>query len=604
MNKRIRDVIAAALPKGAVFEVSVPPRAELGHYSTNAAMRLSKTIANRQQAIVKGSAASAKASASQRKLQASIEVAKTLAKKIERAAPKGFFSKVEAVEPGFVNFWVADGAIKKELTRMAKEGVAFAPPSLKALGGHREASANRSKTVIVEYSQPNIAKKMHVGHLRTTVLGDALANTYEALGYNVIRWNYLGDWGTQFGKLIAAYKMWGDKKKIQEDPIQNLLDLYVRFHDELKYRPELEDMGREEFKKLEEGDKENLALWKWFKEESLKEFEKIYKILGVKFDVWIGESYFEPQLKPLVEELQEAGIATVSGGALIVDLAKYDLPPALVQKSDGTSLYLTRDIANLRYRLETYHPAKILYVVGNEQTLHFAQLFCVAHMMGLAKGIELAHVKYGLVLAEEGKKFATREGRVVFLEEVIEKAVRLAYEVVQKKNPKLAQSSKKKIANTVALGALKYTNLRENRHSDIRFDWQKMLDFSGDSGPYLQYTYARLRSILRKAQFPISNFQFPKNAKYLESEQELAIVRRMIEFPDAVKTAAETYATNYLCNYLYELAVAANKFYESTPILKDENAKRRYARLLLVKTVAGVLKEGLGLLGIGALEKI
>jgi arginyl-tRNA synthetase len=588
----------------------------MGHYSTNAALRLV-----REQSAVRSAQLAGKQ-------KAPIEIAKELVKKIEKAAPKEFFSKIEAVPPGFINFWISDGTIKKELAAIVKN---------EAFG---TSHASKGKTVIVEYSQPNIAKKMHVGHLRTTVIGDALANMHEALGYKVIRWNYLGDWGTQFGKLIAAYRMWGPpavrahqpdslreseragakragtKERIGQDFIQTLLDLYIRFHDELKYRPELEEMGRAEFKKLEEGDKENRALWKWFKDESLKEFKRIYKMLGITFDVWIGESFFEPQMVPLIEELVEKGIATVSGDALIVNLEKYNLPSALVQKSDGTSLYLTRDIANIRYRLQEYKPAKILYVVGNEQTLHFEQLFRVAEIMDLGKSVELVHVKYGLVLAEEGKKFATREGRVIFLEEVIEKAVRLAYEVVEKKSQrsdaptggrssdfrrKVGTSEKKKIANTVAIGALKYTNLRENRHSDIRFDWGKMLDFAGDSGPYLQYTFARLMSVVRKAG---DRSEVRGESMYLEAEDELGIVRKMIEFPDAVTVAAETYAPNHLCNYLYELAVAANKFYESTPILSDENKNRRNARLLLVTTVADVLEKGLGLLGIDVLEKI
>ena len=399
MKERIIALLRQTLPQEAALDVEIPPRAELGHYSVNVAMKLAKT-----------------------EKKPPLEVAKELAKKIEEVAPKGLFSKIEAVPPGFVNFWISDEAIKSELSRLTKDGVAFA-----------EASANHSKTVIVEYSQPNIAKKMHVGHLRTTVMGDALANMYDALGYKVIRWNYLGDWGTQFGKLIAAYKAWGNKEAVEKDPIQTLLDLYVRFHEEVKSHPELENAGRAEFKKLEDGDAENRKLWEWFREVSLQEFKRIYELLGVKFDVWIGESFFEPQMKPLVQELLDSKIAKESEGAVVVpfDMAQgkpleRPLSPGMVRKSDGASTYLTRDIANIRYRVGEHHPAKIVYVVGNEQSLHFEQLFRVAELMGLAKDVELMHVKYGLVLAEEGKKFATREGRAVFLEEVIQKAVKLA----------------------------------------------------------------------------------------------------------------------------------------------------------------------------------
>ncbi|MEY4731846.1 MAG: hypothetical protein RL681_792, partial [Candidatus Parcubacteria bacterium] len=420
-----------------------------------------------------------------------------------------------------------------------------------------------------------------------------------ALGYHVIRWNYLGDWGTQFGKLIAAYKLWGKKEDIEREPIQAMLDLYVRFHDEVKSKPELEERGRAEFKKLEDGDTENRALWQWFKDESLTEFAKTLEKLGVEFDVDIGESFYEAKLADTVKRLVDRGIAKPSEGAIIVPLDEFRLPPALIQKSDGGSLYHTRDIANIEYRVAEYHPVKILYVVGNEQALHFEQLFKIAELAGLGKGVEFTHVKFGLVFAEKGQKFSTRSGNIVRLEEVLTKAQQLAWAIVEQKNPELSEGEKATIAETVALGALKYTNLCENRNSDVIFDWDKMLDFSGDSGPYLQYTYARLMSILRKAGTVPAG-----DAKYVESEVELALVRKMAELPDAVQIAAETYAINHLTNYLYELAVAANKFYETTPILKDENENRRNARLLLVSTVAEFLKRGLGLLGIKTLEKI
>jgi arginyl-tRNA synthetase len=574
MKDSIIELLGKVLPAGTEVVVEIPPRAELGHYSTSVAMRLAKS----KEQSAKG--------------KESLEVAKEIAQKVAEAAPQGLFSKIEAVPPGFVNFWVSDEAVKNELANIAKTGPSFG-----------NATVSNGKTIIVEYSQPNIAKKMHVGHLRTTVMGDALANMYDALGYRVIRWNYLGDWGTQFGKLIAAYKKWGNKGEVEKDPIQKLLDLYIKFHEEAKTHSELEDAGREEFKKLEDGDAENRKLWEWFREVSLQEFKRIYELLGVKFDVWIGESFFEPQMKPLVQELLDSHIAKESEGAVVIPLEQFSLSPGMVRKSDGASTYLTRDIANIRYRVSEHHPTKIVYVVGNEQSLHFEQLFRAAELMGLAKGVELMHVKYGLVLAEEGKKFATREGRAVFLEEVIQKAVTLAREVVEQKNKELSGAEKDEVAQTVALGALKYTNLKENRHSDIRFDWKRMLDFSGDSGPYLQYTFARLRSILAKVAVG-SGMWTEADPKYLETEDELAVVRKMMEFPDAVKIAAETYATNHLCAYLYELADIANHHYESTPILKDENENRRNARLLLIATVADVLKRGLGLLGIKTLDKI
>jgi arginyl-tRNA synthetase len=323
-------------------------------------------------------------------------------------------------------------------------------------------------------------------------------------------------------------------------------------------------------------------------------------MLGVRFNVEIGESFFERELAPLVLELTRKKIATESQGALVIPLDKKGLPPALIRKSDGTSLYLTREIANLKYRLKKYKPAKILYVVGNEQSLHFEQLFAVAEILGLAQKAELAHVKYGLVLDEGGRKFSTREGRIVSAGEVLEKAVRLARETVEKKNPGLSAREKARIAQAVGVGAAKYVNLKENRNSTVVFDWKKMLDFSGDSAPYLQYTHARLKSILRKAGTKRDRPQINR----LEEEGGLALIRKMAEFPEAVKSAAVANAPNAIAVYLYELANAINSYYESTPILKDEDKERKEARLALIAAASGIVKTGLGLLGISAPEKI
>jgi arginyl-tRNA synthetase len=445
---------------------------------------------------------------------------------------------------------------------------------------------------------------MHVGHLRSTIIGDALANIYESLGYKVTRWNYLGDWGTQFGKLIAAYKLWGDKKEVEKRPIKTLEELYVRFHEEMKTKPELESAGREEFQKLEGGDKENRKLWEWFKKESLKEFGKIYETLGVRFDVEIGESAYEEDLPPTVAELKKRGIAEAGeGGSIIVKLDKYGLPPALVQKSDGVSLYLTRDIASLKRRIAKYKPEKILYVVANQQTLHFQQLFAIAKMLGLG-GVEFEHVKFGMVLGEDKKKLSTREGKVILLEEVIERAVGLARETVEKKSAErkapLSEKEKGEIAKTVALGALKYQDLKEHRNSDIIFDWQKMLDFSGNSGPYLQYTYTRLVNIKKKA----GRVGAEPDFNLLTEKIEDSMIKRLLDFPDVVKRVGETNLPNHLALYLYELANLASQFYETVPVLKDKNSPRLAARLALVETTAAILKTGLGLLGIEVLEKI
>ncbi len=569
MTKEIANLLKKIFDADAPIDISVPDEELFGHYSTNFALREAKG-----------------------KGVPPLELAREYAAQIAVAAPAGLFQKVEAAAPGFINFWLSDATIHREFAHIAAD---------KKYGA---GNIGKGKTVIVEYSQPNIAKKMHVGHMRTTIIGAALANILEASGYRVVRWNYLGDWGTQFGKLIAAYKMWGSKADVEKDPIEELQKLYVRFHAEMKTDPTLEKRGQEEFKKLEDGDRENRRLWEWFKKESLKEFKKMYRTLDVDFDVWIGEAFFEREMKATVKELMDAHIAERSEGAVVVKLDDVGLPPALIQKTDGASLYLTRDIANLRYRLKKYRPAKILYVVGNEQALAFEQLFAVAKKLGW-NSVELKHIKYGLVLGERGKKLSTREGTAEILEDLLNDSIVKAREVIEVKNPVLSPDEKTEIAFTVAMGALKYNDLKENRTTDIIFNWEKMLDFSGDSAPYLQYTYARLKSIVRKSKVRESKLKpTAVDIGTLARTVELALMRKLFEFPDIVERSGELYSTSTLATYLYKLAVSANKFYETTPILKDDDAARRAARLLLIATTARVLQNGLGLLGIKTLEKI
>jgi len=562
MRKKLESIIKKAISHAA--ELSVPENEQFGHYSTNAAMRLAKI-----------------------KKENPMDLAAELAAKIEKSAPKNFFERIEIAAPGFINFWISKEILRGELLLISKNKERYGRNDI-----------GKKRKIIIDYSSPNIAKPMHVGHLRSTIIGDALANIYEFAGFKVIRWNYIGDWGTQFGKLIAAYKRWGNKAQLEKSPIAELLSLYVRFHKEETANPIFANEGREEFMKLESGDSKNKKLWSWFRQESMKEFKKIYAMLGIKFDIALGEAFLEPYLKPLIDRLYKKKIARESEGALIVPLEEKGLPPALIQKSDESSLYLTRDIAGLEYRLKKYKPAKIIYVVSNEQTLHFSQFFAVAEKMGLKKPV-LAHVKFGFVLGDKGKKLSTRSGEAVRLEELLEKSIDLARKIVEKKNPKLKAKDKEKIATDVGLGAVKYNDLKENRLSDISFDWDKMLDFSGDSGPYLQYTYARLKSILRK-----SRISKKADFKLLDSETELSLVRKMAEFPETVRRSAENLTTNNIAKYLYELANLANKFYESTPIIIDKNIACRNARLVLIGSVTSVMKNGLGLLGIKAPEKI
>lgn len=563
-KEKIQKLIEKQLPPKIGAEVSSVENPVFGHYSTNVAMRLAKDLGKNPR-----------------------EVALEIAQKIEKAFPKNLFAKVEVAGPGFINFFLSPKTLQKELSGIYKNRKDYGKINL-----------GKGKKIIVEYSQPNIAKKMHVGHLRSTIIGDALANIFEECGYKVIRWNYLGDWGTQFGKLIYAYKKWGSKAAVKKDPINELLKLYVHFHDQVKTDITLEDKGREEFKKLEDGDRENRALWKWFREASLKEFKKVYKTLGIGFDVWIGESAYEKQMAPIISELKKKGLAKESEGALVVDLNAENLPVALVAKSDGASLYLTRDLASVRERNKKYKPQQIIYVVANEQTLHFEQMFAVAKKIGVG-GVTLRHAKFGLVLGEDRKKLSTREGRAIQLEELINKILVLAEEAIDKKSSGLSAAKKKKIASAVGIGALKYNDLKENRNSDIVFDWERMLDFSGNSAPYLQYTRARLNRIIKKA-----GKIYEVDFKVLNGEQELNLIKKLLEFPEEIKKSAETLYTNNLATYIFSLAVLANKFYESTPILKEENKAKKVAYLALIACVSEVIKKGLNLLGIESPDEI
>ncbi|MBI2013115.1 MAG: arginine--tRNA ligase [Candidatus Colwellbacteria bacterium] len=567
MLERIRGLIREAMEEfsaggGPAFGWEVLPAesAVRGHFSTNAAFVLA-TLRQTQGGRL-----------------SPLKAAEELKKYLEEKGAD-FFSEIEVAEPGFLNFWIKPEAARKEFERIVEP---------------RKIAAQSRGKVIVEYSQPNIAKPMHVGHLRSTIIGDALANILEFAGYEVIRWNYLGDWGTQFGNVIAAYKLWGDKKEVERAPVEVLAGLYARFHEEMKEDPSLELRGQEEFRKLETGDKENRELWEWFREESIKELNKIYKLLDVKFDEWIGESFYEKKLPSLIELLLKKGIAKESEGAVIVPLE--NLPPALIRKSDEGTLYLTRDIANLEYRLKEYKADSILYVVDNGQSLHFQQLFAIAEILGL-KG-DFAHIKFGLVLGEDLKKLSTRAGRHIALLEVINEAVERARKVLEEKEADMTDKEKEEVARVVGIGALKYNDLSQSRMADITFDWDKMLSLQGNSAPYLQYTYARLKSILRKAE-NIPAFE----AEAIEKEADLRLILKLAFFPEVIEEVSKNYLPHQLANYLYDLARTINDYYEKEPILKAEESLRG-ARLNLVNSAAETMKTGLGLLGIKVPERM
>jgi len=514
-----------------------------------------------------------------------LHLAELISQEIQNKQSK-WIEKIIVAPPGHLNFFLKSSAFQKELKNL------IIPPVFVKKKGSQ-------KTVIVEYSSPNIAKPMHVGHLRSTIIGETLANLYDFCGYKVIRWNYLGDWGTQFGKLITAYKLWGNKTEVEKNSIPTLLALYQKFHQEAKANPDLEQLAQREFKKLEQGDKENRKLWSWFKKESLKDFRKIYKLLRVKFDVIEGESDLEKSFLPLIEDFKKRGLIQKSEGALIINLDKFKLPPALIQKSDEATLYLTRDLATLIFRIKKYHPEKILYVVGNEQDLHFKQLFALAEILGLTSKTEVEHIKFGLILDENKKKFSTREGELITLQEVIEKALKKALTIIKEKHPSWPLQKQKQLAKNIALAALKFNSLKSFRAADIIFNWEQMLDFKGDTSVYLQYTYARLHKILLKAK-KIGAF----DEKLLNQDLEINLIKQLLDFPSNIQKSALEYAPHLLAIYLLSLTDLANNYYEKVPVLKEENQKRRSAQLMLIKAVILTLKRGLAILGIETLEEI
>ncbi len=457
-----------------------------------------------------------------------------------------------------------------------------------------EKEEGRGKTVIIDFSSPNIAKPFGFGHLRSTVIGNTLANIYEALGYQVVRINHLGDWGTQFGNLIAAYLRWGEPEKVDQDPIDYLYELYVKFHEKAEVQPELKEEGRQWFKRLEEGDETATNLWKWFKELSLREFERVYDKLGVKFDSYRGEAFYNDRLEMTVEKIKSAGIASYSEGALVVDLSEFDLPLCLIKKKDGATLYITRDISAAIFRQENYQFHKALYVVGADQELHFQQMFSVLDKMGYSWAEKMEHVAFGLVRFQHGK-MSTRKGNLVFLEDVLDKAEELAYDIIEEKNPTL--ENKSEVAEMVGVGAIIFGDLSNDRVKDINFDWEKILDFNGETAPYLQYTHARICSILRKSnQKPVFK---PELMGHLTSSYERNVVLKLAGFSDSISRAKQQNKPHILARYLLELARDFNKFYNQCPILSEEK-NLQTARLLLIESVRQVLKNGLGMMGISA----
>ena len=518
------------------------------------------------------------------------EFANFLAKKLQKDKDLAkIVSKIEVAGPGFINFFLKKEFFIEELKRILKEKNKYGSIII-----------GKGKTVVIDYSSPNIAKPFGIGHLRSTIIGQALYNIYKFLGFKCIGDNHLGDWGTQFGKLICAVKKWGEKK-IGDYSIEDLEELYIKFHKEVEKNPKIEEEGREWFKKLEEGDKEAKKIWRAFVKISLKEFTKIYKLLGIKIDYALGESFYEEMLKDIIKEAKEKKIAIESQGALIIKYPHNELPPAMILKSDGATTYLTRDLATVKYRLKKWKPDLIIYEIGVDQELHLKQLFRAVELLGWDK-TKFFHVAHGLYRKTTGK-FSTRRGETIHLEEVLKEAILRAREIVQNSETGrgLSEEEKEKVAKMVGIGAVKYNDLSQHYSKDIVFDWEKILNLKGNSAPYLQYTFVRCQSVLRKVKFKT----LPKKIEAIDFNlEEEDILREIYKFPEIVQEAAEKFSPNLICNFIFDLAQKYNFFYDLHPILKAKTEELKIFRLALTMAVAQVLKNSLNLLGISAPEKM
>lgn len=497
------------------------------------------------------------------------------------------FERVEAVG-GYLNFFCdRQKFISSVLQKVAESNGSFA-----------KSDEGKGKTVLVEYSSPNIAKPFHIGHLFSTAVGNSLARIYDYLGYKVERLNHLGDWGTQFGKLISAYKRWGVREVIEKDPINELLKIYVKFHEEAEKHPELEDEAREYFKALEEGDAQTTELWQYFRDVSLKEFKRVYDKLGVSFDSYAGESFYGDKMQEVVDILREKNLLTESDGAQVVMLDELNVPPCIILKSDGATIYATRDIAAALYRKRTYDFDKNIYVVGIPQALHFKQIFSVIKKAGYDWADDCIHVGFGLVKFPD-KKLSTRHGDVVFLEDVLNESVQKTLDIITANSPEM--ENKEEVAQKIGIGAILYTFLKNSREKDIVFSWDSMLDFEGESAPYVQYSYARGRSILRRCNTDFKNPDF----SLVTSDEEYELVKQINGFSTAIADAANKNEPFYINRYVTNLARCFNKFYNNHPILKgDVDEETRKARLAMVDATTQVIKSALSLLGIETVESM
>jgi len=565
--ERLLKQAAAVLkiaPAGAVFPVAIP-EARFGDYSSNIALVSAKFTKKDPQ-----------------------DLAPEIITKLKELDTEKRFAEISSLG-GFINFRLSTKTLGQNLRLIFKEKNTYGSSSL-----------GRGKTAVVEYFQLNTAKQPHVGHMSSAILGDAIKRLVKFQGYKVLSDTHVGDWGTQFGLLIAAYKKWGNKKVIEADPLEELEKLYVEYNRAMEKDPGLREVGKQEFAKLEAGDPENRKLWEWFNRVSMRKLHSMSKLLALeKFELHLGESFYEDKMAAVLDELRRKNLVSDIDGALRVDLEPYRLDQAILKKSDGASTYLMRDLAKLKYFWEKYSFTLNVYVVDVRQSLHFRQLFQIAALAGWTGAEKSFHVAYGFMKLPEGM-LSTRSGNVVALEKVIAESAARAQKIIEEKNPKLA--GKQKIASSVGLAALKYFVLSHSPKSDITFVWDKALSFEGDTGPYLQYTHARVKSILRKA----GKFSVSKTVKIPESpnEAEQFLLSKLEKFSTAAERAAAEFSPNLVCVFLFDLAQSINRFYERSQVLKEKDPVSRAFRLALVSASAQVLKNGLNLLGMEAPEEM
>lgn len=542
-------------------EVSVATNEKFGDFQTNFAMMNSKIIGKNPRAIAQ-------------------EV-------LDNLEENNVIEKLEIAGPGFINIFLKSKYLGELLKKSRTEEYDFS-------------FLNREGDVIIDFSSPNIAKRMHIGHLRSTIIGDSITRIYKYLGYHMIADNHIGDWGTQFGKLIIGYRRWLDKEAYKENPIEELERVYVEFSKLSETDPELEEEARLELKKLQDGDAENFALWKEFIKVSLDEYDKLYKRLDVHFDTYYGESFYHPMMQGVVEELVEKGLAVEDDGAKVVFFPEEEnLFPCIVQKKDGAFLYSTSDIATIKFKRDTYKINKLIYLTDERQQDHFKQFFRITDMLGW--NVEKHHIWFGIMRFADGV-FSTRKGNVIRLEQLLDEGKKRAYDIVQEKNPNLSEEEKDQIAEIVGVGAIKYADLSQNRQSPIIFEWDKILTFEGNTAPYLQYSYARIQSILRRAESEGKNINYDKEIK-IEDKLERALADHIAAFPMAVLKASETFKPNIIADYLFELSKKFNSFYNSCPILNQED-DILYSRALIAKISGETIKDGLSLLGIKTLDRM